>query len=95
VDEPDKKSGRSHYGGKAAGPIFKRIAEQVAFHLHLPPDRIPEQEIAEAGRNDRVSVDAASSLPFPNPALQSGDSLSTRNLNGRGLASTVITPSQP
>ena len=40
VDEPEKKAGTNqHQGGKAAGPTFRRIAEQIAAHLNIPPDR--------------------------------------------------------
>jgi cell division protein FtsI (penicillin-binding protein 3) len=39
VDEPEKKSVGAHYGGRAAGPVFRRIAEQAAFQLNIQPDK--------------------------------------------------------
>jgi cell division protein FtsI (penicillin-binding protein 3) len=39
VDEPDKQKG--YYGGKVAGPIFRKVAALTAHHLNLKPDRDP------------------------------------------------------
>ena len=38
IDEPPKGD---HFGGAAAGPIFKAIAEGAANYLALPPDIAP------------------------------------------------------
>lgn len=39
VDEPDKRKG--YFGGKVAGPIFRKVAALTAHHLNLKPDRDP------------------------------------------------------
>jgi hypothetical protein len=38
IDEPPKGD---HFGGGAAGPIFKAIAERAANYLNLKPDLDP------------------------------------------------------
>jgi cell division protein FtsI (penicillin-binding protein 3) len=35
ADEPSKRGGGSHFGGKACGPVFKTIAQQAASYLAL------------------------------------------------------------
>ena len=52
VDEPDKSKG--HYGGKTAGPIFKRVAEQTAFQLHIKPDLDPTGAAPQTPREDQA-----------------------------------------
>jgi len=37
ADEPEKKGGGSHFGGKACGPVFKAIAQHAASHLGMLP----------------------------------------------------------
>lgn len=57
VDEPDKKSGHGHYGGKAAGPIFRKVAEDAAHILNLKPDRQPTPANRSARPDDQAAVD--------------------------------------
>jgi hypothetical protein len=38
MDEPPK---REHFGGAAAGPVFKAVAERAANYLNLKPEREP------------------------------------------------------
>jgi cell division protein FtsI/penicillin-binding protein 2 len=38
LDEPPK---REHFGGAAAGPVFKAVAERAANYLDLKPDLLP------------------------------------------------------
>jgi cell division protein FtsI/penicillin-binding protein 2 len=37
ADEPDKRGGGSHFGGRACGPVFRTIAQQAASYLAIPP----------------------------------------------------------
>lgn len=37
ADEPAKRGGGSHFGGRACGPVFKSVAQQTAGLLALPP----------------------------------------------------------
>jgi cell division protein FtsI/penicillin-binding protein 2 len=46
IDEPQN----GHYGGTVAAPVFRRIAEQVAAYLGVPPDKKP---LAPATAPDR------------------------------------------
>jgi len=50
IDEP--KGG--YYGGRKAGPVFRRIAEKVAQHLKIKPDREPEVPETMTGAPDRL-----------------------------------------
>lgn len=54
VDEPNKFGARGHYGGKTAGPVFKKVAEQTAFQLHIKPDRNPKDANASQPANGRA-----------------------------------------
>jgi stage V sporulation protein D (sporulation-specific penicillin-binding protein) len=45
LDEPK----HGYFGGQAAAPIFKQVAERVANYLGLPPDRVEDPALAEAG----------------------------------------------
>lgn len=45
VDEPPKGM---HYGGTAAGPVFKAIAEKAASYLGITPDKVGG-EVADSG----------------------------------------------
>jgi cell division protein FtsI (penicillin-binding protein 3) len=53
IDEPPK---REHFGGAAAGPIFKAVALRAAHYLNLKPDVAP---VAPAG----PILTAANGLP--------------------------------
>lgn len=55
VDEPDKSKG--HYGGGTAGPIFKKVAEQTAFQLHIKPDRDPNTAPAPSPAEKQAGLD--------------------------------------
>lgn len=55
VDEPDKTKG--HYGGKTAGPIFKKVAEQTAFQLHIKPDREPDTAPSRTPAENQALLD--------------------------------------
>jgi cell division protein FtsI/penicillin-binding protein 2 len=37
ADEPDKRGGGSHFGGRACGPVFTAVAQQAASYLAIPP----------------------------------------------------------
>ncbi len=58
VDEPDKRKG--YYGGKVAGPIFRKVAALTAHHLNLKPDRDPA-----AGAPAGSPVNQATVAPEP------------------------------
>ena len=45
LDEPDRKLG--YYGGQAAAPIFKQIAEPVATYLNVHPEDTEVQSMPE------------------------------------------------
>ncbi len=53
-DEPEKK----RWGGSAAAPVFRRIAEQALHHLQVPPGRVrPETEDTYvANRTEELSL---------------------------------------
>ncbi|MBO7147708.1 MAG: penicillin-binding protein 2 [Lentisphaeria bacterium] len=43
-DEPSRGDGPGfYYGGKAAAPYFKSIAERTLKYMHVPPDMTPEE----------------------------------------------------
>ncbi len=44
MDEPKQ----GYYGGTAAAPIFKQVAERAANYLGIPPDRLEEPAVPEA-----------------------------------------------
>jgi cell division protein FtsI/penicillin-binding protein 2 len=62
VDEPDKQKG--YYGGKVAGPIFRKVAALTAHHLNLKPDRDPA-----AGAPAGTPVNQARLAPEPAATL--------------------------
>ena len=43
MDEPK----HGYFGGQAAAPVFKQVAERAANYLGLPPDRLAEPALAE------------------------------------------------
>lgn len=47
VDEPPKGM---HYGGTAAGPVFKEIAEKTASYLGITPDKVGRKVADSGGR---------------------------------------------
>ena len=47
VDEPPKGM---HYGGTAAGPVFKAIAEKTASYLGITPDKVGRKVADSGGR---------------------------------------------
>jgi cell division protein FtsI/penicillin-binding protein 2 len=55
LDEP--KNG--HYGGIIAAPYFREIAEQVAKYLKVKPDELPNDVMAVAPANARITTAAA------------------------------------
>lgn len=58
IDEPK----HGYYGGRKAGPVFKRIAERVAQHLKIRPDVEPGDGLlpGQGGRDQFSSVTARS-----------------------------------
>jgi hypothetical protein len=44
MDEPK----HGYFGGQAAAPIFKQVAEHAANYLGIPPDRLEEPALPEA-----------------------------------------------
>lgn len=69
VDEPDRRGGKAHFGGKAAGPIFRKVATDVAHLLNLKPDRTAATESPAPTPGDQATtVEPALSNPFQLPA---------------------------
>jgi cell division protein FtsI (penicillin-binding protein 3)/stage V sporulation protein D (sporulation-specific penicillin-binding protein) len=52
LDEAHTKSAEENYGGKVAGPIFARVAEQAARYLDLEP----HEEMAQPDAAGRVAL---------------------------------------
>lgn len=68
VDEPDRRGGKAHYGGKAAGPIFRKVATDAAHLLNLKPDREVPPESSAALPGDQAAVQRPAVSPFQIPA---------------------------
>ncbi len=68
VDEPDRRGGRAHYGGKAAGPIFRKVATDAAHLLNLKPDREVPPESSAALPGDQAAVARPTLRPLLVPA---------------------------
>jgi cell division protein FtsI/penicillin-binding protein 2 len=47
LDDPKK----GYYGSEAAAPVFQRIAERVANYLAIPPEFVPNQNLAISNVN--------------------------------------------
>ncbi len=67
VDEPDKRGGRGHYGGKAAGPIFRKVATEVAHLLNLKPDRPAPANVPNQLPGDQAALDQPAIGPLQLP----------------------------
>ena len=59
MDEPK----HGYFGGQAAAPIFKQVAERAANYLGIPPDRPQEPVVPEAQDLKTAAVTGANSLP--------------------------------
>ncbi len=55
ADEPDKRGGGSHFGGRACGPVFRTIAQQAASYLAIPPT-IRTNEASHLADNPKLPV---------------------------------------
>lgn len=63
MDEPDRKKG--YYGGQAAAPVFKQIAEAAANYLNIRPEDDKDLQIPGplASPKDERSLKTASTRP--------------------------------